>query len=201
MPPIIICTALPAGSFTGAAQVSEVHGKAPAVSQRTASGPFRTALGIPAASPASEPLRRTPFIGRYAELSELLGLISMARVVTLAGAPGLGKTRLAQEVARRLAAHFRDGVAWVSLSPQVPPDSLVRRVARATKLESAHDVSTPEQLAAAIGARRLLLIVDCCGSSRASVGELVECAGAESHRHGNGAAFDQSGAGDGGRYA
>ena len=160
--------------FTGAVQVSEVHGKAPAVSQRTASGPFRTALGIPAASPASEPLRRTPFIGRYAELSELLGLISMARVVTLAGAPGLGKTRLAQEVARRLAAHFRDGVAWVSLSPQVPPDSLVRRVARATKLESAHDVSTPEQLAAAVGARRLLLIVDCCGSSRACVGELVE---------------------------
>nr|WP_234480676.1 winged helix-turn-helix domain-containing protein [Paraburkholderia aspalathi] len=160
--------------FVGSAKNLESQSGAPAASEPAPTYPLSAALGIPNPSTACVPLRCTPFIGRYAELSELLGLMSTARAITLVGAPGLGKTRLAHEVARRVVTHFPDGIGSVALSPQMPPDGLIRTLALAMRIELAHDWSTPEQLAAAIGARRLLLIIDCCGPLRASLGGLIE---------------------------
>lgn len=159
--------------FAGTAKSLEAQSNAPAASEPAPAYPLSAALGIPNPSTTCVPLRRTPFIGRYAELSELLGLMSTARAITLVGASGLGKTRLAHEVARRVATHFPDGVAAVALSPQSPLESLVRPLALALRIERAHDCSTPEQLAAAIGARRVLLIIDCGARLRASLGEVL----------------------------
>ncbi len=159
--------------FAGSAKSLEAQSQAPAASESAPAYPLSAALGIPNPSTACVPLRRTPFIGRYAELSELLGLMSTARAITLVGASGLGKTRLAHEVARRVASHFPDGIGAVALSPQSPPENLVRPLALALRIERANDCSTHEQLAAAIGARRLLLIVDCCARLRASLGEVL----------------------------
>ncbi|MGH8778327.1 ATP-binding protein [Paraburkholderia sp.] len=108
------------------------------------------------------PARATPFVGRHAELSELLGLVSTTRVVTLTGAPGLGKRRLAHEVARRLAAHVPDGTYAVSFSSHLQPDSLADRLALELRVPAEPGATTLERLTSAIGTRRLLLIVDCC---------------------------------------
>lgn len=159
--------------FAGSATSIEAQRNAPAASEPAPAYLVSAAFGIAHPSTACVPLRRTPFIGRYAELSELLGLMSTARAITLVGASGLGKTRLAHEVARRVATHFPDGIGAVVLSPQSPPESLVRPLARALRIEQAHDCGTPEQLAAAIGARRMLLIVDCCARLRASLGDVL----------------------------
>lgn len=160
--------------FVGRAERLEARSMAPASCEPVSAYPFSAALDIAQSPAARTPLPLTPFIGRYAELSELLGLMSMARVITLVGAPGLGKTRLAHEVARRVGTHFPDGIGSVTLSPQMPPDSLIRTLAQAARIEPAKGLQTPEQFAAAIGARRLLLIVDCCDPLRAPLGALID---------------------------
>ncbi|PCE22560.1 hypothetical protein BWP39_23050 [Paraburkholderia acidicola] len=119
------------------------------------------------------PVRTTPFIGRHAELSELLGLVSLARVVTLAGEPGLGKRRLAYEVARRLAAHVPDGMVAVAFTPQLQADSLADTLAMALRVPDEIGATTHERLLSAISDRRLLLIVDCCEALRKPAGYLL----------------------------
>ncbi|MCX4161390.1 MULTISPECIES: winged helix-turn-helix domain-containing protein [Paraburkholderia] len=119
------------------------------------------------------PVRTTPFIGRHAELSELLGLVSLARVVTLAGEAGLGKRRLAYEVARRLAAHVPDGMVAVAFTPQLQADSLADTLAIALRVPAEIGATTHERLLSAIGDRRLLLIVDCCETLRKPAGYLL----------------------------
>ena len=119
------------------------------------------------------PVRTTPFVGRHAELSELLGLVSLARVVTLAGEPGLGKRRLAYEVARRLAAHVPDGMVAVAFTPQLQADSLADTLAMALRVSAEIGATTHERLLSAIGDRRLLLIVDCCEALRKPAGYLL----------------------------
>ena len=70
--------------------------------------------------PPTLPARFTRFFGREAEINEIEGLAARARVVTLTGAPGCGKTRLGIELADRLKAGFSDGVRFVGLA--VIPD-------------------------------------------------------------------------------
>jgi DNA-binding winged helix-turn-helix (wHTH) protein/predicted ATPase len=158
--------------FVGPAKKLELRGMAGA-SEPASAYPLKTALEIPHTTAARMPLRFTPFIGRHAELSELLLLMSTARVITLVGAPGLGKTRLAHELARRVMTHFPDGVGSVTLLPQTPPESLIRTLATALRMDP-DGLCTPEQFAAAIGARRVLLSVDCCGPLRSLLGVLVD---------------------------
>jgi predicted ATPase len=63
------------------------------------------------------PVQQTPFLGRERELGEVLGLLrdSRTRLLTLTGAGGSGKTRLALQAAAEAAAEFRDGVFWIPL--------------------------------------------------------------------------------------
>ena len=160
--------------FAGTVKKWEAPGAAADVSEPAPAYAFSAALHVPHPCAARMPLHGTPFVGRYAELSELLGLMSISRVITLVGGPGLGKTRLAHEVARRVATHFPDGIGSVTLSPQVPPDDLIRTLALALGIEPAHGWGTAERFGAAIGARRLLLVVDCCEPLRRSLGNLVD---------------------------
>ncbi len=62
------------------------------------------------------PVQPTPLVGREAELGELLGLLGEAHLVTLTGAGGSGKTRLALQAAAELVEEYGDGVWWVSLA-------------------------------------------------------------------------------------
>jgi predicted ATPase len=62
------------------------------------------------------PVQPTPLVGRESELAEVLELLSASRLLTLTGAGGSGKTRLALQAAAELVDEYRDGVWWVSLA-------------------------------------------------------------------------------------
>jgi predicted ATPase/DNA-binding transcriptional LysR family regulator len=96
----------------------------------------------------------SPLLGRARELEELRGLVRSGRAVTLTGAGGSGKTRLALEVAAGLVDEFPNGVYFVDLSPLRDPALVRATVAAALALKD------PEELAARLHGQRLLLVLD-----------------------------------------
>ena len=81
------------------------------------------------AHPHNLPVQLTSFIGREEEIDEVSGLLSTARLVTLAGAGGSGKTRLAQEIGVSLIEDYRDGVWFIGLATLSDPEMLRPHVA------------------------------------------------------------------------
>jgi predicted ATPase/DNA-binding CsgD family transcriptional regulator len=108
------------------------------------------------------PSRVSAFIGREAELAEVRALAGGSRLVTLTGTGGAGKTRLALEAAAGLADGARDGAWFADLAPLGDPDLAAVTVAGAlgVRLEPGRPVL--EALTAAVGSRRLLLVLDNC---------------------------------------
>jgi predicted ATPase/DNA-binding NarL/FixJ family response regulator len=103
------------------------------------------------------------FVGRVRELDELSRLIRLSRLVTLIGPGGAGKTRLAQEVARRRRARDPDGSYVADFTDLADARLLVAELGRALGLPAVvADERAAEQLLAEIGARRLLLVLDNC---------------------------------------
>jgi hypothetical protein len=87
----------------------------------------RRPAGLPtptsqAARPGNLPLRLTSFIGREHESADLAHRVGATRVLTMTGPGGVGKTRLALEVAADLAIDFPDGLWFVDLAPVAHPD-------------------------------------------------------------------------------
>jgi predicted ATPase/DNA-binding SARP family transcriptional activator len=76
------------------------------------------------------PVQPTPLIGRRQELDQVLELLSAGRLVTLTGAGGSGKTRLALQAAAELVEHYPDGVWWVSLAALRDPALVEPTIAR-----------------------------------------------------------------------
>ncbi len=110
-------------------------------------------------------------IGREAELADLTALLAQHRLVTLSGAGGMGKTRLALEVGASLQPRFSDGVWLVELAPLARPELLGETVAALFHISPQGERPATELIAEFLAARRLLLILDNC--------EHVICAAAE----------------------
>lgn len=103
------------------------------------------------------PVAATPLIGRAQELSELQELLLRhARLVTITGPGGMGKTRLSLQAAAELVDEFRDGTFWVSLAPLRDPALVPAAVAQALGMES----NAVSDLAEYLRGRRLLLVLD-----------------------------------------
>ncbi len=115
-----------------------------------------------AESPTNLPAPTSELIGREVELSEASTLLTAHRLVTLVGAGGIGKTRLGLEVARHLRPNFTNGVWVAELGRLSDPDLVPVTVAAALGLEIAGGGVTPEQVASALSAKRLLLVLDNC---------------------------------------
>ena len=117
-----------------------------------------------AAIRAPLPLPTTTFVGRAAEMADLVRLLAApaGRLVTLTGPGGVGKTRLALEVAARLSGRFVDGAVFVPLAPLREPDLVPAAIARAFDVAVGGDRTPPGALAAALRARQVLLILDNC---------------------------------------
>ena len=101
-------------------------------------------------------------MGRRSEIAETRRLLSASRVLTLAGPPGVGKTRLALHTAQESARRFRDGVGYVELGGLRDPALLAQEVARALGM---HDASTRwavDGLTRHLNRRNLLLVIDNC---------------------------------------
>ena len=119
----------------------------------------------------------TSFVGRQDELAGVVGLLGRGRLVTLAGPGGVGKTRLATEVARRVADRFADGVWLVELAGVPDPGLVPAAVAQALDLPlpaaAAGAAGEPAQAVGNLLApRQLLLILDNCEHLLPGVGEL-----------------------------
>src|SRR5262249_5193105 len=99
-------------------------------------------------------------IGREAELRDAIDLVTKHRLVTLIG--GGGKTRLGLEVARRLLPRFPDGVFVAELGLLSRPDLVPGTVATALGLSVGAGAVSREAIAAAVGSKQLLLLVDNC---------------------------------------
>jgi predicted ATPase/DNA-binding winged helix-turn-helix (wHTH) protein len=125
------------------------------------------AAGLPAVPPSQSPstnLREpvSELIGRDAELRSVTDLLLTHRLITLTGAGGIGKTRLALEVARQMLSRNPDGVWVAELGPLADPALVPATVASALGLTLNADVITPELVATALGAKRVLLVLDNC---------------------------------------
>jgi predicted ATPase/DNA-binding CsgD family transcriptional regulator len=119
--------------------------------------PLRTREAAAALLPAPD----TSFIGRDADLAALVDLVGRHRVVSIVGAGGCGKTRLAIELALEVMGRFRHGICWIDLAPVVDAAAIVDVTASASGLRSAVDV-TVERIAAHVGQRSMLLLFDNC---------------------------------------
>src|SRR5258705_4354186 len=124
--------------------------------------PATSAGPSPASRMTNLPEAVSELIGREAELEEVAALVTEHRLVSLVGAGGIGKTRLGLEVARHLLPRFPDGAFVAELGPLSSPELVPATVASALGLTHvAADVS-PEHVAGAVGAKKLLLVIDNC---------------------------------------
>ena len=110
----------------------------------------------------SLPIMLTRFIGRKRELAALKGLLASSRLVTLTGAAGCGKTRLALRVAAEVDHQYADGVHWVELAPLVDPTLIPPTFARALNVAEQPGRPSLENLLDALHDQQLLLILDNC---------------------------------------
>jgi predicted ATPase/class 3 adenylate cyclase/DNA-binding CsgD family transcriptional regulator len=108
------------------------------------------------------PVQLTTFIGREAELAQVRDLLSDNRLVTLTGAGGVGKTRVAVQVAAQIADEFADGVWWVDLAPITDPEVIPIAVACAFGLPDQPGFSTTDTLVRFVADRQMLVVLDNC---------------------------------------
>jgi predicted ATPase len=108
------------------------------------------------------PVELTSFVPRDTEMAELTALIAEARLVTLTGSGGCGKTRLALHTAAGRAAAHADGVWLADLASRRDPGQVAASITDVLPLRRRGPDSGPAELAAAIGTRELLLVLDNC---------------------------------------
>ena len=131
-----------------------------------AGAPVAVADATPAAA-AEAGIRRPPapppLYGRSEELSALGALLASHRLVTVVGAGGIGKSRLAQAAAHALAGRWSDGACMIELAGLSEPSLSTHAVAQALGIHVPGDeVAALAALLAALGQRRLLLVLDNC---------------------------------------
>jgi predicted ATPase/DNA-binding CsgD family transcriptional regulator len=120
------------------------------------------------------PIQLTSFVGRADELAAVERLIRSERLVTLTGAGGAGKTRLAAQAAAELADHWPDGVWWVDLGPVTDP-ALVAELTASTIGVMVEPVGGPRRaLSLQLRDRRVLVCLDNCEHLLEASAELVE---------------------------
>lgn len=117
----------------------------------------------PARAPRPDlPHQLTSFVGRERELAELDGLLRRARLLTLTGPGGCGKTRLALELAARRAPGFAGGTCVVELAPIADAALVVEETAAALGVKPRSERDPVELLAGQIGDAEILLVLDNC---------------------------------------
>ncbi len=124
--------------------------------------PSPGAADAPTRVPNNLPLSLTSFVGRQEEMQEVARLLGSARLVTLLGSGGCGKTRLAVQVARNLLERFTDGAWIVELAALSDPSLVPQSVAVALGLREEPGRPIAETIAEHLASRSLLLVLDNC---------------------------------------
>ncbi|MCA1702524.1 MAG: hypothetical protein LC808_04355 [Actinobacteria bacterium] len=131
------------------------------------------AVGAPLAA-SSLPRPITSFIGRDDDLSRLATRLGDARLVTLWGPGGVGKTRLALEVAAAVAPRYGDGVRFCDLSTIRRSGEVARTVATVVKLDERAGRPLDEQVVSHLVSSRLLLVLDNCEHVATTAARLID---------------------------
>ncbi|OBK75018.1 adenylate/guanylate cyclase domain-containing protein [Mycobacterium sp. 1274761.0] len=116
----------------------------------------------------------TSLIGRESEVAEIRAAVKAHRLVTLTGVGGVGKTRLAMEVAARLADEFPDGVWVFELAAVIDPAAVPDAAAAVLGVTQQPGKTISESVTAALEGRLRLLVIDNCEHLLDSVADLVE---------------------------
>ena len=136
-----------------------------------------SAAGPPAAGVQGFPVALTSFVGRAGVLREVDGLLAEYRLVTVTGPGGVGKTRLAGEVARQVADRFADGAWLVELAAVPDPAQVPSAVVAALGVRPPPGVPATEALTRVLARRQLLVVLDNCehviGAAAELCGELL----------------------------
>jgi predicted ATPase len=126
------------------------------------------------ASPGNLRAAVTSFIGRESEVAELQAAVKAHRLVTLTGVGGVGKTRLALEVAARLADEFPDGVWFFELAAVTDPAAVPDAVAAVLGITQQPGKTVAQSVAAALEGRVRLLVIDNCEHLLDAAADLIE---------------------------
>ncbi len=124
--------------------------------------------------PNNLPLQLTTFVGRDEETAKVRKLLGTARLVTLAGAGGSGKTRLALHVGADLATEYANGVWLVDLAAITDPGLIMRATAEALGVRQEQDRTADEVLVEHLQGRELLVVVDNCEHLAEDAAECIE---------------------------
>ena len=132
--------------------------------------------------PNNLPLQLTSFVGREKEIADIKGLLTSARLVTLTGSGGTGKTRLSIEVGTQLLSNFPNGVWLIELAPLSDPAQIIPAVAQAFGLQETPFNSLANLVADYLRDKKTLLILDNCEHLIAACARLADellrqCAG------------------------
>src|SRR6476661_7746191 len=135
----------------------------------------------PGRSEEGDPLTRsreltrsmTSFIGRRREIEEARARLQQSRLVSLLGAGGVGKTRLAEELAVRSARAFRDSVRWIDLAPVRDPDALPSAAAAALGVTDQSSRAVMDKVIDQLQSRHLLIVLDNCEHLLSAAREFV----------------------------
>jgi DNA-binding winged helix-turn-helix (wHTH) protein len=115
-----------------------------------------------AVPPTNLPEPVSELIGRDEEIGEILNLAAAHRLVTLTGAGGIGKTRLALALARRVLSQFTDGVWVAELAPISDPALVPAALAEVAGIELTTAACSAERVANALSGKQLLFLLDNC---------------------------------------
>jgi predicted ATPase/DNA-binding SARP family transcriptional activator/DNA-binding CsgD family transcriptional regulator len=146
-------------------------GEFPAAPSPTAGRPAVARSGSP---DDNLPASLTSFVGREREILEVKRSLSMTRLLTLTGAGGSGKTRLALEVARDLVGAYRDGVWLVELAPLRDPALLPRAVVAELDVREQPGRPLEDSLSDHLRTKDMLLVLDNCEHLVEAVARLAE---------------------------
>jgi len=120
------------------------------------------------------PASLTGFVGRSRELEEVIALLASARLLTLTGAGGCGKSRLALEAAACTQASFSDGVVVVELASLTDSQLVPQVVAGAVGVQEEQGRPLLQTLTAALGRKRMMLLLDNCEHLREACAALCD---------------------------
>jgi predicted ATPase/DNA-binding CsgD family transcriptional regulator len=119
------------------------------------------------------PLQQTSFVGREHELDDVKRLLGSRQLLTLTGAGGCGKTRLALQVALEVSSEYPDGAWLVELAAVTDPGGVTHAVATAVGLREVPDRPLTDALVGFLRDKRILLVVDNCEHVVDAVSRLI----------------------------